>query len=119
MFLQLQGGDPIPLCRVKEGERLRSSEGMEPREGACAQEEVEGGKQEKEWKISKRGGGRCACKRANAVRETIRQRDNQTNSICEYKKYSVVFVKKFSEVVVLTCVNQSENILPSSVMAAI
>jgi hypothetical protein len=47
MFLQLQGGDPIPLCRKKEGERLRLSEGMEPREGACAQQEVEGGKQEK------------------------------------------------------------------------
>ena len=44
MFLQLQGGDPIPLCREKEGERLHLSERMEPREGACAQEEVEGGK---------------------------------------------------------------------------
>ncbi len=47
MFLQLQGGDPIPLCREKEGGKLNLSERMEPREGACAQEEVEGGKQEK------------------------------------------------------------------------
>jgi len=34
MFLQLQGGDPISLCREKEGGKLRLSEVMEPREGA-------------------------------------------------------------------------------------
>ena len=59
--------------------------------------------------------------RASVRTQSERQSDREATKQIAYAsiKNIVSYVKKFSEVAVLTCVKQSENILPSSVMAAI